>query len=119
MPRSTTRACGGVRLGEELFEALEREPKRFPLKRRALAGRRGAPLKYDRTDIWRCVFELDEAARIVRVLALGPHDVAYEEAIARRTRFDDSEGPVPAVASTLTSRDAATSCRSDVWRRLD
>ncbi len=34
--------------------------------------------------VWRAVFYLDERNRTVNVLAFGPHDSAYADAIARR-----------------------------------
>jgi len=68
---------------EALFAALETDPKQFPTKAGPLAGCRAAPVRYNRTTVWRCVYEIDEAARVVRILALGPHDAAYKSAARR------------------------------------
>lgn len=68
----------------ELWRALESDPKQFAKKRGALRGARAADITYADGVAWRAVFTLDEAERVVKVLALDPHDVAHEAA-ARRT----------------------------------
>jgi hypothetical protein len=66
----------------QLFDALKANPKQFRKKRGKLADARSADLKYG--DItFRAVFTTNEAARIVYVLALDQHDVAYRKATRR------------------------------------
>jgi hypothetical protein len=69
----------------ELLAALESSPKRFEKKAGKLRDCRAAEITFGNGTAWRAVFELNEAAREVRVLDLGPHDVAYVNAIRRRT----------------------------------
>lgn len=40
---------------------------------------RAAPLTFGDGVVWRVVFTLDEAARSVRAIALGPHNDAYAD----------------------------------------
>ena len=62
---------------------LRRNPKQFPKKSGRLKSVRAAPLRYRGRQSWRAVFVLDERAREVLVLSLGPHDHAYEVAVRR------------------------------------
>jgi mRNA-degrading endonuclease RelE of RelBE toxin-antitoxin system len=64
----------------ELIDALEADPKQFPKKHGKPKGCRAAPVVYADGIVWRAVYELNERKRTVRVLALGPHDEAYEDA---------------------------------------
>ena len=66
----------------ELVNALRANPKQFPKKHGKLADARSADLKFENVT-YRAVFTLDEAARIVYVLSLDPHDVAYKKAVRR------------------------------------
>jgi hypothetical protein len=66
----------------ELVASLEHDPKKFPKKKGKLKDARAADLKY-RAVTFRAVFVLNEAARVVRVLSLDPHDAAYEKATRR------------------------------------
>lgn len=68
---------------EALFESLETNPKQYPKKRGDLKGRRAAPITFADDVVWRAVFDLDESSRAVRILSLGPHDQAYDEAKRR------------------------------------
>ena len=70
---------------EALFKTLEGEPGQFPKKLGKLAACRAAPVRYNKTAVWRCVFTIDEDAHVVRIVALGPHDEAYRDA-ERRAR---------------------------------
>jgi mRNA-degrading endonuclease RelE of RelBE toxin-antitoxin system len=67
----------------ELLRELETNPKQFPKKRGALQHARAADVTYVDGITWRAVFTLDDDARAVRVLSLGPHDAAYDEAKRR------------------------------------
>jgi hypothetical protein len=62
---------------------LRSNPKQFPKKSGRLKNARAAPLRYRGRHSWRAVFVLDECAREVFVLSLGPHDHAYEAAVRR------------------------------------
>jgi len=62
---------------------LSTNPKQFPKKAGGLSALRAVPLRLATGVAWRAVFEVDEAAREVRVLALGPHDRAYLDAARR------------------------------------
>ncbi len=66
----------------ELIDALETNPKQFKKKRGPIAGTRAAALKYHNV-AYRADFILDEAARVVFVLSLDPHDEAYQKARRR------------------------------------
>jgi mRNA-degrading endonuclease RelE of RelBE toxin-antitoxin system len=66
----------------ELISALEANPKQFPKKHGPLKDCRAAPLKF-KGKSFRAVFILDETARIVFILAIDPHDEAYDKAIRR------------------------------------
>ena len=68
---------------ERLFETLRSDPKQYPLKKGKLHACRAAGLRFNKTTAWRRVFDIDEAARTVRVLSLGEHDSAYDEAQRR------------------------------------
>ena len=82
----TIAAHGGVGSGlfrpsiGELIDELETNPKRYPKKRGKLKSARSAPLRYSKTVTWRAVYTVDEVARVVLVIGLGPHDQAYHEA---------------------------------------
>ncbi|GAC1548103.1 MAG: hypothetical protein NVS2B17_32670 [Candidatus Velthaea sp.] len=67
----------------DLIDALEIDPKRFPKKQGRLRDARAARLKFADGVVWRAVFTLDEPARIVRLIALAPHDDAYADAVRR------------------------------------
>lgn len=66
----------------ELVDALKANPKQFPKKQGALKSARAADLKFENVT-FRAVFILDEAARLVFVLSLDPHDEAYGKAERR------------------------------------
>ena len=66
----------------ELIDALSANPKQFPRKKGKLKDARAAGLKFEKVT-FRAVFTLDEAARLVLVLSLDPHDVAYDRATRR------------------------------------
>lgn len=66
----------------ELIAALEANPKQFSKKQGKLHDARAADLKFKNVT-YRAVFTLDEAARLVFVLSLDPHDVAYTKATKR------------------------------------
>jgi len=67
----------------ELLAALEANPKQFPMKRGKLKNARAADVTFRNGVVWRAVFTLDEPSRVVRLLALGPHDTAYSESERR------------------------------------
>src|SRR5580658_1475727 len=67
----------------QLVRLLEIEPKRFPKKRGRLRDARAAELLFADGIAWRAVFTVSESTRTVRILAVGPHDRAYEEAERR------------------------------------
>ena len=67
----------------ELLQALKMNPYQFPEKRGTLAGARAAELNY-RGRTWRLVYDVDDYAREVYVLAIGEHDEAYGDAERRR-----------------------------------
>ena len=67
---------------EELVEQLETNPKQYPKKHGKLKEARAASLKY-RNVTHRAVFVVIENTRCVRILALEPHDEAYDLAIKR------------------------------------
>ncbi|MGA2393997.1 MAG: type II toxin-antitoxin system RelE/ParE family toxin [Candidatus Lustribacter sp.] len=69
----------------ELLEALRSNPYQFPEKRGGLVGARAADLTF-RGQTWRLVYDVDDYAREVYVLALGKHDDAYDDAERRRYR---------------------------------
>ena len=64
----------------ELVIALARNPKRFPKKHGKLKEARAAEAHFADGVTWRAVFIVNEEARTVRVIGLGPHDVAYRDA---------------------------------------
>ena len=66
-----------------LVRELKVNPKQFPKKTGKLKAARAAPIKFADGIEWRAVFTLNEDERIVRVIALDPHDTAYETAIGR------------------------------------
>ncbi len=68
----------------DLIGELERDPKQFPKKKGQLQGTRAAELKYYNV-VYRADFTLDEAARLVFIVSLEPHDKAYEKAKRRLT----------------------------------
>jgi hypothetical protein len=67
----------------ELVKALATNPKQFEKKRGKLKDCRAVEMVFTDRVAWRAVFVIDEVARSVKVLALGPHDVAYADAIRR------------------------------------
>jgi hypothetical protein len=67
----------------ELIDALATNPKQFEKKRGPLRDCRAVDVTFRDGIVWRAVFVLDESARCVRVLALGPHDAAYADVIRR------------------------------------
>ncbi len=67
----------------ELITALENQPKQFEKKRGKLKDARAAEVQFSDGVAWRAVFLIDEDRRVVRVLALGPHDTAYADAQRR------------------------------------
>jgi hypothetical protein len=68
----------------ELVHALSTNPKQFAKKHGKLAECRAVNMTFAGTVAWRAVFVIDEPTRLVNVLALGPHDTAYADAIRRR-----------------------------------
>jgi len=68
----------------QIVRALATDPKQFPKKAGEISALRSVSLRFDTGVAWRAVFEVDEATREVRVLALGPHDRAYLDAARRR-----------------------------------
>jgi hypothetical protein len=66
----------------QLQQQLEIDPKQFPKKKGQLRNARAAELAYAGVT-WRAVFTLDEEGRVVKVLSLDAHDVAYERARRR------------------------------------
>lgn len=69
----------------DLRAKLETDPKQFPKKRGKLQLARAASLRHGGV-VFRGVFIVREHDRIVRVLALDPHDKAYENAVRRLRR---------------------------------
>jgi mRNA-degrading endonuclease RelE of RelBE toxin-antitoxin system len=69
----------------ELIEAIHVDPYQFPEKRGALAGARAADLAF-RGRTWRLIYDIDDYAREVYILAIGEHDEAYDDAERRRFR---------------------------------
>lgn len=67
----------------DLIEALESNPKQFEKKKGPLKHARSVTIAFADGIVWRCVATLNESERIVRVLALGPHDDAYIDASRR------------------------------------
>ena len=67
----------------QLVRDLQTNPKQFPKKSGKLKTARAAPVSFADGIVWRAVYTLDEAARSVRVIALGPHDDAYADASKR------------------------------------
>jgi mRNA-degrading endonuclease RelE of RelBE toxin-antitoxin system len=67
---------------DAIFESLKTDPKQYPTKIGKLKNHRAAPLRFGVVS-WRCVFRIDEPARVVYVQALAKHDVAYEDAEKR------------------------------------
>lgn len=65
------------------LDELEIDPKRYPKKQGRLRAARALPLRYSQSVVWRMVYTIDERARVVRIVGLGPHDRAYEEAERR------------------------------------
>jgi mRNA-degrading endonuclease RelE of RelBE toxin-antitoxin system len=82
----TIAAHGGVTSGlfrpsiGDLISELEIDPKRYPKKQGKLKSARAAPLRYSKAVTWRAVYTVDDVARVVLMIALGPHDQAYHEA---------------------------------------
>jgi hypothetical protein len=68
----------------ELLAMIEIHPYQFPEKRGSLSGARAAALTY-RGRTWRAVYDVDDYAREILVLAIGEHD-AYDDAARRRFR---------------------------------
>jgi mRNA-degrading endonuclease RelE of RelBE toxin-antitoxin system len=66
----------------KIVEALQCDPLQFPKKRGKLKSARAAALRFYGVS-WRLVFIVGTKERRVRVLAIGPHDVAYERAERR------------------------------------
>jgi mRNA-degrading endonuclease RelE of RelBE toxin-antitoxin system len=69
----------------ELLAMIEIDPHQFPEKRGSLSGARAAALTY-RGRTWRAVYDVDDYAREILVLAIGEHDNAYDDAARRRFR---------------------------------
>ena len=67
----------------DLIDELEVDPKRYPKKHGKLKSARAAPLRYMQNVTWRAVYTIDEDARVVLILGLGPHDQAYDDAERR------------------------------------
>jgi mRNA-degrading endonuclease RelE of RelBE toxin-antitoxin system len=66
----------------ELVEELKRNPLHFPTKRGNLKNARAANLSFQGSS-WRLVFVVSVVEHRVRILAVGPHDVAYDRAARR------------------------------------
>jgi mRNA-degrading endonuclease RelE of RelBE toxin-antitoxin system len=66
-----------------LVDELERDPKRNPKKSGRLSAARAASLRFADGIAWRLVYTIDEQNRVVTIAGLGPHDVAYADAIRR------------------------------------
>ena len=64
---------------------IDIHPYQFPEKRGSLSGARAAALTY-RGRTWRAVYDVDDYAREILVLAIGEHDNAYDDAARRRFR---------------------------------
>lgn len=67
---------------EELLIALETQPQIFPKKQGKLKSCRAASLKVG-SNAWRLIFRIKEKQNEVEILALGPHDDAYDAAERR------------------------------------
>jgi hypothetical protein len=67
----------------ELIDALATNPKQFEKKRGKLKDCRAVDVTFRDGVVWRAVFVVDESARDVKVLAFGPHDGAYADAMRR------------------------------------
>ncbi|MBC5809376.1 MAG: type II toxin-antitoxin system RelE/ParE family toxin [Candidatus Eremiobacteraeota bacterium] len=67
----------------KLIDNLAINPKQYPKKQGKLKTARAAPLHYSDGVTWRAVYIVDDAARTVFVIALGPHDTAYQQAVRR------------------------------------
>jgi mRNA-degrading endonuclease RelE of RelBE toxin-antitoxin system len=67
----------------ELIDELEIDPKRHPKKHGRLKSARAARLRYSDSVTWRAVYTIDEVARVVLIIGLGPHDRAYDDAERR------------------------------------
>jgi hypothetical protein len=63
--------------------ALASNPKQFPKKSGKLKDARATHLRFADGVEWVAVYSIDEKNRVVRVLSLGPHDRAYEDAEKR------------------------------------
>lgn len=67
----------------EFITKIENEPKQFEKKRGKLKDARSADVRFSDGIAWRAMFVVDDDNRVVRVLALAPHHVAYEDAQRR------------------------------------
>jgi hypothetical protein len=67
----------------ELIASLRRDPKQYPKKTGALQKARAANLRFRGRESWRAVFIVHEAERRVHIIALAPHDRAYDQALRR------------------------------------
>jgi mRNA-degrading endonuclease RelE of RelBE toxin-antitoxin system len=67
----------------ELIARLRRDPKQYGKKAGPLRKVRAANIRFRKREAWRAVFTLDEQTRRVHVVALGPHDRAYQDALRR------------------------------------
>jgi mRNA-degrading endonuclease RelE of RelBE toxin-antitoxin system len=68
-----------------LLEAVRANPYQFPEKYGRLAGARAADLTC-RGRTWRLIYDVDDYAHEVYILAIGEHDEAYDDAERRRYR---------------------------------
>jgi mRNA-degrading endonuclease RelE of RelBE toxin-antitoxin system len=67
---------------EELIRTLEFEPQVYPKKRGKLRACRAASFNVA-SGVWRLIFRIKEKQNEVEILALGPHDAAYQAAERR------------------------------------
>ena len=66
-----------------IIEALKTDPKQYGKKKGPLKDARAADLRYNDGVTYRAVFTINEAEHVVDVLALDPHDKAYQVATNR------------------------------------
>lgn len=66
-----------------MIDELETDPKRHPKKHGKLKSARAVRLRYSDGVTWRAVYTIDEIARVVLIIGLGPHDRAYDDAERR------------------------------------
>ncbi|MDP9024230.1 MAG: hypothetical protein M3N13_02495 [Candidatus Eremiobacteraeota bacterium] len=85
-----------------MFATLESNSKQYPLKAGQLVGCRAAKLRFNRAVEWRCVIEILEDARVVRIIALGPHVETYKS--GERRRKTDRARKTPSWLTNIITR---------------